>query len=169
MMALENKTEKSYYQPVKDWLERQLQTRFSDFHLEITANKQFSNKLKELINDYRNIIFRFLNEAAPDITGFVKGEISPEFIVVEIKNKEIKIDDIYQTRKYAELFDARYALLVSTKEIPEEIKRLDKVVFTLLALPAYKRLTLVRFDGETNDGEWYPENPFAKIKSENMT
>src|SRR3989338_11002811 len=162
MMALENKTEKSYYQPVKDWLERQLQTRFSDFHLEITANKQFSNKLKELINDYRNIIFRFLNEAAPDITGFVKGEISPEFIVVEIKNKEIKIDDIYQTRKYAELFDARYALLVSTKEIPEEIKRLSKVVFSLLSLPAYKQLTLVHFGDNAKNIVWFPDNPFIK-------
>ena len=170
MTTPENKTEKSYYQPVKDWLERQLKMQFNDFHLEITANKQFSNKLKEQINDHRNIIFRFLNKAAPDITGFVKGSVSSEFIVVEVKNKEIKIDDIYQTRKYAELFDARYALLVSIKEIPEEIKRLDKVVFPyLLAIPVYKRLTLVRFCGETNDSEWYPENPFAKIKSETMT
>lgn len=156
------KTEREAYTDIKNWLEEQLKTRFTDFHLEITANKKFSNTLKQQIDRNRDLIFNFLKEAAPDITGFVKGEYSKEFIVVEIKNKPIKLDDIYQTRKYAELFDARYALLVSTEEIPEEIARLSKVVFSLLSLPAYKQLTLVHFGGNGKNIVWFSENPFVK-------
>ena len=111
------KTERETYPHIKSWLEEQLKTRFTDFYLEITADRKFSNTLKQQIDRNRDLIFNFLKEAAPDITGFVKGDYSKEFIVVEIKNKPIKLEDIYQSRKYAELFDARYALLVSTKEI----------------------------------------------------
>ena len=50
------------------------------------------------------ITFYFLKEAAPDITGFIRKQYATEFVVVEIKRNTIKLDDIYQTRKYAELF-----------------------------------------------------------------
>jgi len=156
------KTEREIYPHIKNWLEEQLKTRFTDFHLEITADRKFSNPLKQQIDRNRDLIFNFLKEAAPDITGFVKGDYSREFIVVEVKNKPIKLDDIYQTRKYAELFDARYALLVSTEEIPEEIIRLSKVVFSLLSLPAYKQLTLVYFGDNAKKVVWFPDNPFIK-------
>src|SRR3972149_9068145 len=97
--------ERDYYKPIKAKLEELLGTKFSNFHLEITADKKFSNKLKTEISPNRDIIFHFLKEAAPDITGFIKGEYSSDFIVVEIKNEEIKIDHIYQTKKNAELFN----------------------------------------------------------------
>lgn len=157
------KTEREAYTDIKNWLEGQLKTRFTDFRLEITADRKFSNTLKQQIDHNRDLIFNFLKEAAPDITGFVQGDYSKEFIVVEIKNKPIKLDDIYQTRKYAELFNAQYALLISTEEIPEEIIRLSKVVFPyLLSLPAYKRLTLVYFGGNGKNIVWFSENPFMK-------
>ena len=156
------KTEREIYPHIKNWLEEQLKTRFTDFHLEVTADRKFSNILKQQIDRNRDLIFNFLKEAAPDITGFVKGDYSKEFIIVEIKNKPIKLEDIYQTRKYAELFDARYALLVSTEEIPEEIIRLSKVVFSLLSLPAYKQLTLVHFGDNAKNIVWFPDNPFIK-------
>ena len=154
--------ERDYYKTIKTKLEELLGTKFSNFHLEITADKKFSNRLKAEISPYghRDIIFRFLNEASPDITGFIKGEYSSDFIVVEIKNEEIKIDHVYQTKKYAELFNTKYALLISTKEIPEEIKRLSKVVYSLLSSGGY-RTTLVYFDAERKDFvEWYEKNPF---------
>ena len=152
--------ERGYYEPIKTKLEELIGTKFSNFYLEITADKKFSNKLKTEISPNRDIIFHFLKEAAPDITGFIKGEYSSDFIVVEIKNEEIKIDHIYQTKKYAELFNAKYALLVSTKEIPEEIKRLSKVVYSLLSSGGY-RTTLVYFDAERGDFvEWFEKNPF---------
>src|SRR5712664_2696650 len=143
-------TERSYYESVKNWLEQILKEKYASFHLEVTAYRQFSNVLQSQIDSHRELIFAFLKEAAPDITGFVKKDSASlrEFVVVEVKTTPIKLDDIYQTRKYAELFDARYALLISTSEIPEKITRLSRVVIPLFMLPAYKQLTLVRFADE---------------------
>lgn len=153
--------ESDLYQPVRDCLATLLRARFVHFRLEITARRQFSNTLKAEVGKHRDIVFHFLREAAPDISGFIKSEYSADFVVVEVKEKQIKLDDIYQTRKYAELLDARYALLVSPVEIPEELKRLSKVVYSLLALPAYKTLTLARFDLPSNTMlDWFPRDPF---------
>src|SRR5712664_4789637 len=146
-------TERSYYESVKNWLEQILKEKYASFHLEVTAYRQFSNVLQSQIDSHRELVFAFLKEAAPDITGFVKKDSSSlrEFVVVEVKTTPIKLDDIYQIRKYAELFDAKDALLLSTSEIPEKITRLSRVVIPLFMLPAYKQLTLVRFaaDGRT--------------------
>jgi len=161
---LNHEKESSYYEPVKDWLDKILKEKYASFHLEVTANRQFSNVLQAQIDSNRDLIFAFLKEAAPDITGFVKKDsASPrEFVVVEIKTSPIKLDDIYQVRKYAELFDARYALLISTCEIPEKITRLSRVVYSLLALPAYKQLTLIRFEANGSRSTWFPDCPFGK-------
>src|SRR6266852_6382387 len=157
-------TERSYYESVKNWLEQILKEKYASFHLEVTAYRQFSNALQSQIDSHRELIFAFLKEAAPDITGFVKKDSASlrEFVVVEVKTAPIKLDDIYQTRKYAELFDARYALLISTSEIPEKISRLSRVVYSLLALPAYKQLTLVRFEANGSRSTWFPDCPFGK-------
>ena len=157
--------ERDYYAPVKAWLEAVLEKGFASVYLEVTADRTFSNTLKAQIDRNRDLIFSFLREAAPDLTGFVKKDAHSlrEFLVVEVKARPIKLDDVYQTRKYAELFDARYALLVSTCEIPEEIRRLSQVLFpSLLALPAYKQLTLVQFADSGNRVDWFPDNPFGK-------
>lgn len=157
--------ERDYYEGVKTWLDGILRPRVASFHLEVTADRRFSNTLQAQIDQHREIIFSFLKEAAPDITGFIKPTDASvrEFIVVEIKLTPIKLDDIYQIRKYAELFDAGYALLVSPHEIPERIMRLSRVVFPLLSLPAYKRLTLVRLHEDNMRAEWFPEDPFSRI------
>ena len=155
--------ESPYYELVKAKLEELLKPRFSNHHLEITSDRKFSNTLKAQVGSNRDIIFLILREAAPDITGFIKRDHSSDFIVVEVKAEKTKLDDIHQTRKYVDLFEAKYALLVSTEEIPEEIKRLSKVVLTLLLRPGYSPLTLVYFDGK--DGEfrdWFEENPFVR-------
>ena len=57
------------------------------------------------------MVLYFLREAAPDITGFIRAQYSVDFLVCEIKNEALKLDDVYQTRKYAELFDAKYCVL----------------------------------------------------------
>src|SRR3989338_7282114 len=165
MQPRTKKLERDFYEPVKSWLDKILAEKFASRHLEVTANGVFSNTIQAQIDRHRDLIFAFLKkDAAPDLTGFVKkdAESSKEFIVVEVKDEPIKLDDIYQTRKYAELFDARYALLVSTEEIPEEIIRLSKVVFSLLSLPAYKQLTLVHFGDNAKNIVWFPDNPFIK-------
>ncbi len=156
--------EKDYYQIIKNKVERILSEKFSNFYLEITANKKFSNMIKAEIGSGKDIIFHFLKEASPDITGFIKKDSLTDFIVIEIKKDKIKLDHIYQTKKYRELFDAKFAILVSLESIPEEIKRLDKVMHELLHSSSYlKSFTLVHFDEKSsNFTEWYPENPFLR-------
>jgi hypothetical protein len=158
------KKEKDYYPGLKSLLEELLKSSFSEFHLEITATKTFSNKLKAEIPDHRNLIFHFIKEAPPDITGFIREQYTTDFFVAEFKKETLRLDDIYQARKYAELFDARYALLITTEEIPEELKRLSKIVHALLSLGGgYSKLTLVRFDEQQRQFvDWLEENPFLK-------
>lgn len=156
--------EKDYYEPVKKEFERLFKGKA---HLEITANKRYSNKLKAAFHEEREIIFKFLKEAVPDILGFIKPtmlaeffETASDFVIIEIKSEILKLDDIYQARKYAELFNAQHAFLVSTEEIPDELKRLSKVVPSLLSLPTSK-LILGQFDEKTNRVvDWFKENPF---------
>lgn len=158
------KKEKDYYSDLKSLLEKHLQSAFGEsYHLEITATKSFSNKLKAQIPERRNLIFHFLKEAPPDITGFTKEQYTTDFFVAEFKKETLRLDDIYQVRKYAELFDAKYALLITTEEIPEELKRLSKIVYSLLSLPGYSKLTLARFDQQQGQFvDWFEENPFVK-------
>ncbi len=156
--------EKDYYEPIKKEFERLLSPK-GTAHLEITANKIYSNEIKAEIPGDRDLIFSFLREAPPDILGFVKSdivgiELRTDFIVIEVKDEILKLDHIYQARKYAELFHAEHAFLVSTREIPEELKRLSKVVPSLLDLPR-NNLILSQFDTiNKKNVAWYEENPF---------
>ncbi|MEN4005965.1 MAG: hypothetical protein PQ964_01170 [Methanobacteriaceae archaeon] len=156
--------EKECYEPIKAKLEEILKMKFGDnFHLEITADKEFSNKLKAEVPSHREIIFSFFKDIRPDITGFVKEDSSVQFIVIEIKNKPIKLDDIFQIKKYAVLFNAKHALLVSSYEIPEEIKRLNKVTnpYLLSGGYGYEHIIIVHYDAKKEHlGEWYEKNPF---------
>ena len=158
------KKEEKYYIPIKIKIEELLSNRVNNFQIEITANKKFSNHLKAEIRPERDIIFNFLKEAPPDITGFIKGEYSSDFIVIEFKEKKIKLDDIYQTKKYRDLFNAKFVFLISLEPIPEEIKRLHRATYELLSMPHYSQaFTLAQFDEKTgNFIEWYPENPFER-------
>ena len=156
--------EKEYYNIIKDHIEKLLGNRVNNFHLEITANKVFTNHLKAEIAQHRDIIFHFLKKAAPDITGFIKKDHSSDFFVIEIKKNLLKLDDIYQARKYTDLFNSKLTFLISLKPIPEEIKRLHRVTYEILSLPTiYRAFVLAQFDKEKGGFvEWYPENPFEK-------
>jgi hypothetical protein len=159
---VEKMTEKDYYEPVRNAFEKLFSVK-GQTYLEITAEKPFSNKIKEKIPDHRGIVFSFLKDVRPDITGFFKRTYSDEFIIIEIKNEPLKIEHIYQAKRYAELLDTRFAFLVSTEEIPNEIKKLTKAVSFMLSLPYYKKLILCQFDEKRNEiADWYEENPFEK-------
>ncbi len=165
---MRNKNEEKHYEPVKNWLDKILAEKFASHHLEVTANGKFSNAIQSQIDPHRELIFSFLKSgASPDITGFVKKDdsTSREFIVVEVKNEPIKLDDIYQTKKYADLFNAKYALLVSTHEIPEKIIRLAKrVVFPcLLQIPLYGRIALIHFADNGEKITWAVDDPFLTV------
>jgi hypothetical protein len=154
--------EKEYYPLIKAKLEELLRTRSTNFYLEVTANKEFTNGLKNQIRPERNIIFNFLKSVRPDITGFIKD--SSDFIVIEFKKKRIELNDIYQTKKYRELFNAKFTFLISLEPIPTEIKRLDKAMNDQLlraGLPWTFAFVLIQFDKQQGEFvEWYPENPF---------
>ena len=154
--------EKDYYEPIKREFEKLFRVK-GESYLEITAGKRFTNKLKEEIPSNRNIIYTFLKKAPPDITGFLRTDFGARFIVIEIKDAEMGLDHIFQARKYAVLFDARYTFLVSTHEIPVEVKELSKITSILRELPFYGRLTLVQFDRVVGSFvDWYEENPFMQ-------
>lgn len=152
--------EKDYYEPIRQVFEKLLKDK-KESYLEITATGQPSNRLKEKIRN-RDIIFSFLKEARPDITGFIPDQYSSKFIVIEIKDEEIKLDHIYQTKKYIDLFDAYFGFLVSTKEIPVEIKKLANITFNILSVGQYRSFCLCQYDPETKSiVDWYKENPFT--------
>lgn len=96
-------TERQYYGAVKAWLETLLRERFAAVHVELTADRKFSNTLKAQIDYGRDLVsfLFFLKQAAPDLTGFVKKDSasSREFVVVDVKNRSLKLDDVYQVRK----------------------------------------------------------------------
>lgn len=159
------KEEKKYYPPIKDKMEELLNSRVSSVYLEITADKEFSDRLKNDIRPERNIIFNFLRTVRPDITGIVKdsGYFS-DFVVIEFKKGKIELNDIYQTKRYRELFNAKFTFLVSLEPIPTEIKRLDKAMSSQLlqlGLPHIFSFVLVQFNEQQGKFVgWYPENPF---------
>ncbi|MBA7697299.1 hypothetical protein ES703_105962 [subsurface metagenome] len=157
--------EKDYYPIIKRAFVELFESKGLRAYFEITANKKPSNELKSKIPDRRQIIFNFLKDVTPDITGYIEKDGRTDFVIIEIKNGQIKLDHIYQARKYADLFEAKFEFLVSTEEIPEEIKRLSKVVDPLVSAPnSYQSRTLVYFDEETQSfKDWYPKNPFEQV------
>lgn len=154
--------ESDYYKPIQITFDNLFGEKGS-LYSEITANGQPSNRIKEKINDSRNIIFSFLRDARPDITGFSIGEHSNKFFVIEIKNEEIKLDHIYQTRKYIDLFDAYFGFLVTTKEIPIEIKKITDIDYGILDIGQYRQFSICQYDEEHKTiVDWHKENPFEK-------
>jgi len=81
-----------------------------------------------------------------------------------MKEPALKINDIYQLRRYADLFEAQFAFLISLQPIPEEIKRLVTSIPHVLSLVNWNhKLVLVQLDPKSKEfTEWFPENPFEK-------
>lgn len=153
--------EKDYYKIIKSTFENLFNEK-GETSLTITANTPLSNDLKNKISGHRDIIFSFLKEARPDISGFIEKDSSNSIIVIEIKDEKIKLDHIYQAKKYANLLEATFAFLVSTIEIPEEIKKLSKVTLDLLDIGYYNKLVLCHFDKNKNEiVDWFEKNPFT--------
>lgn len=166
-----NKNERKYYEIMRAQVEKIFKVKVSDLLLEITADAEFSDELKYEISKNRQIIFSFLKKAPPDITGFIKKDSSSDFIVVDVKREKIKLEHIYQLRKYRDVFNAKFAFLISLRPIPAEIKRLCELESKILSDVSwrYPNLTLVSADEKmlsyTSNPkdvfiDWYPENPF---------
>lgn len=157
--------EKELYEWIRCELWNMFQSKFNNFHLEITSDGNFSEEIKSVVPDYYDIIFSFLKKKnSPDLTGFVKEQYSTEFITVEIKNDIITLGDVYQAKRYADLFRAKYGFLITTKSIPTEIKRLcQKIPILYIAGAGYATLKLGEFDTRKMkilEDKWFPEPPF---------
>jgi hypothetical protein len=197
------KTESKYYEPVRKALEERFKAKFGNCHLEVTADGEFTNKLKSAIpSGYGMTLYFIGRRKSPDVTGFVemKEVVSSdiafiigdkksekfsvnwrEFIVVEVKDKKITLDNVCQARTYGLMFRAKYAFLMSLKPIPEEIERLAKET-NLLSMEyefvigrKQTNLRIAQFYTTHKDsGEivcdipndrWFPDNPFGNLKS----
>jgi len=165
------RAEKVLYPNVKIALATYLQQLDShiEIMLEITADK-FPENVKPLIPD--NVLFLLDNkETRPDLFG----EIGPDctlfygqskfVLTVEVKDGSPTINDVFQAKKYGELYSAPVALLIST-ELPEErLQRLLNQRPDILAYSgAYRRLYLCRYSGSTRTIDWWFENREPRIK-----
>jgi len=129
MSSLENVfgkgKEEELYNSVLKALEQKFMT-LGDVHLENTSNGRFSEGLKEQLDDYSLFILN-VERMSPDLTGYlVKKETYREdkyIIVVEIKRDRPTLKDIYQTKRYAEILQATYALLISPKKLSAERRK----------------------------------------------
>lgn len=169
-------TESELYKPIREILHSKFLNSFGNCHLEITASGVFGEDLQKAIR--HDIIFTFLKRgASPDLAGFIEGEYGIKtFITVEIKLEKITIKDIAQAKLYGDLFDAKYAFLVSPQPIPEDIKRLHQKLYILhrfmsgyntyigeLRLSSTKLATTVL---QPVKEDWFPESPFATPDAE---
>ncbi len=157
--------EADFYELIKQKLEELLASKGRRFYLEVTARKGLSEKLKGAIPQHREIVFTFLKKR-PDLFGYIEGQYSKDLVTVEIKERIEKLDDIYQAKLYKEVFAARYGFLITTKPIPEEIKRLCKSTIDILHSAGdsiYRFLVIGHFDQESGQFvDWFEENPFEK-------
>jgi hypothetical protein len=99
------------------------------------------------------------------IIGFINREYAKELITVEVKEKTLTIEDIYQAKMYKELFSARYGFLVTASPIPEALKRLCKQTPSILHSVddgIFKFLTIAQIDRAGGFIEWFEDNPFVK-------
>jgi hypothetical protein len=165
--------EKELYEPVRRHLWNCFQPpKFDYAYLAVTSDGNFPEEILTHVPQYEEIIFAFLKKKnSPDITGFVELVTKTEpkyatfqFITVEIKNAVIKLEDIYQAKRYADLFKAKHGFLISTKPIPTTIKRLcEKIPILYIAGTQYDKLRLAQFDVEKNkiiEESWFPKSPF---------
>ena len=127
--------EEQLYEPILNGLKREVEGYLNSekqridvgfvgkVHLEITAKGHFSEGLKEVLDDNALSIIR-VEKFSPDIMGFIQKSLYlKELITVEVKAEKIKIKHISTAKLYADIFRAKYGMLISPKRIPEEIKR----------------------------------------------
>ena len=172
---MDNLLERDLYEPVRGYLINMLKRKYSNFHLEVTANGNYSETLKHVVR--HDIVFSFLKTASPDLTGYilkrgvnlrvVRSSDVEDFMTVEVKLEKIKLRDIFQAKMYGDLFYARYALLVSPDIIGEEIRRLQEKLYILNRFRNWKvyvgQVLVEQSDKsiiKVKDSIWCPETPF---------
>ena len=100
-------------------------SKLGECYLENTSRK-FSEKLKEQLDDYPLLILS-VEKMSPDVTGYVIPKEmytgKPKHIIIAEIKKKPTLKDIYQTKRYAEILNASYALLISPNKLSPERRR----------------------------------------------
>lgn len=163
--------ERKLYEKVKSEIQDRFQKKGFTCHIEVTADGQFTDYLKDQVK--HDIVFTFIKRAkgsehaSPDLTGFTKiptRDYIEDFITVEVKNERLTLDHLYQAKKYADLFSAKYGFLISTEPVPAELKKLHKAVNILSRFMSGYHIYLAQLDtkifGMIIEDSWFPENLF---------
>jgi hypothetical protein len=114
------KREEKLYAPIMNIL-KDMFSHLGECHFENTSSG-FNDDSKELLEDDELFILK-IKKMHPDLIGYVIEDNTWNKIVVEVKYDRPTFDDIYQTKKYAETFNASYALLISPKRTSVELRR----------------------------------------------
>jgi hypothetical protein len=136
----------------------------SEAYLETSAANGFSFDLMIHLWGGPPALLIFLKQrhSRPDIAGFIKNTNGDkEIIMAEIKGLPLTLNDIYQLRKYVDLFNAAHAFLITSHPIPDNVKRLIKFAPRLIPQSPCKNLILAQFDTATlKFTDWYPKSSF---------
>ena len=115
------------------------------------GRNRFSEYLKNKLKDDTLAMMR--NEKHyPDIVGFVQKDVESEkeIIIAEVKDEPLTIEMLVQAKTYQEIFNAKFAFLLSTFDYPAE-----KVSYLLNKPSAKGDITIIQFEvtyKETGDG-----------------
>ena len=128
-------TEWRLYGRVQNALLRCLKrARKNDILIEITANGGTPPDRLVLRLGRKETDALSKRQLAPDLFGVVSewesvlgvGPLRDKrdrYITAEVKNKSVSIGDFYQAKRYGEVFDAKYAFLVSSRPLPARVGR----------------------------------------------
>ncbi len=159
--------EAELYEPVISCLRSSFVAVGKSVFLEIAATKGLSEQVKRTIPTGNEIVFSFLRQHRPDIIGVIEGEnVMNPLVIAEVKAKSLTLDDIFQTKRYKDLLQARGGFLVTVQPIPEDLRRLCAQNWDILHSASdstFKFLAICQFDIATREFiDWFPENPFQQ-------
>lgn len=140
--------EEFLYEPIKNAL-KEVFTHLGDCYLEVTC-KGLSNQLLRSLDDFA-LFYVKIDKQYPDIAGFVKTTYGKEIVTVEVKSHIRKINDFFQAKRYAEVFDAKYAFLISSETIPEQIRRFINKRSTIYSFSYNKSVIIAQFDATAQE------------------
>jgi len=158
--------ESRLYSCVRDTLQSYFCSGSIDCLFEVTA-EGVSDELQGKLGD--EILFLLgSRELRPDILGHVEHPVESKtfyyhkfFVATEVKEGSPTINDLFQAKKYGEIYEAAVTLLVSTEKPEERLLRLLKRNPVLLHLPmSMFSAYLCKFSEKSEAIDWwYPEPP----------
>lgn len=149
--------EADFYRPIKTFVENKLSfCGYENIFVDITANK-----ISHVIWDHFPNEFSVLERRIyPDLVALYTIGKKRHSIAIEVKDDPLKMQDIFQALGYGKILKSEKTFLISPYSIPDEIK--DFLIKRKDILKSGKsNIYIGKIDnGEINDGDWFPNNPF---------